>query len=66
MKKIIFSAFALFLMVSFSSCRETKEEKMEETVEDIRVEEVTEQPATIDTSTTVKARIVIDSTENNK
>jgi hypothetical protein len=64
MKNLILSVFALSLVVFISSCRETKEEKMEETVEDIRVEEVKEQPATIDTSTTIKARIVIDSTEN--
>ena len=42
MKKVIFSAFALLLVVAISSCRETTEEKIEETVEDTtsQVEEV--------------------------
>jgi uncharacterized protein YcfL len=47
MKKIIFSALALFLMVTVIACRETVEEKTEEATS--TVEETMETPVVIET-----------------
>jgi len=47
MKKIIFSALALFLMVTVIACRETVEEKTEEATS--TVEETMETPVVTET-----------------
>lgn len=60
MKKVIFSAFALLLVVAISSCRETTEV----TVEDQNVDAVKEEPAAIDISETIQVEVVADSTKS--
>jgi hypothetical protein len=62
MKKILFSAFALFLMVSFSSCRETTEEKTEETTVIEETVETTETREASEMAIDTTAEVV-DSTQ---